>query len=112
MTRKYLSERAWRELFEAQGECCAHCTNVDGPFEADHSSLVAFGNNQPPDQILCVPCHKAKTRRDKAKIAKANRIRGKTRSKWNGDKPTRKIQSRGFPKHQARTREQIMGQSK
>lgn len=106
--RQYLSDREWRETFEAQGECCAICTNVDGPFEADHSTPNAFQPGK-PDQIICVPCHKAKTRKDRRAIAKANRINGKTRSKWNGDKPVRKIPSRPMSRRSARTRDEIMG---
>lgn len=106
--RQYLTAREWREMFERQGECCALCTNVDGPFEADHSTPNAFSPGK-PDQIICVPCHKAKTRRDRKAIAKKNRISGKTRSQWNGTKPKRPWPSRPMSRKTARTREQIMG---
>lgn len=111
MKRVYLTARGWAELFELQGEKCAKCEDAEGPFEADHSSLVAFGNEAPPDQILCVTCHKLKTRADRKKIAKANRISGKTKSQWNGDRPKKPWPSRPMSKKSARTRDEILGNS-
>lgn len=106
--RQYLTDRQWRELFDAQGgKCCVAGCESEGPFEAEHSTPNAFRPGK-PDQLMCVQHHKAKTRADRKKIAKTNRISGKTRSQWNGDKPKRAWPSRSMSRTTARTREQIM----
>lgn len=106
--RQYLTPRERREILERQhGKCCVAGCESEGPFEDEHSTPNAFQPGK-PDQLMCIPHHKAKTRIDRKRIAKANRISGKTKSRWNGDKPVKKIQSRGFPKS-ARTRAEIMG---
>lgn len=110
MTRGYLTDRQWREMFEAQGgKCCVAGCESEGPFEAEHSTPNAFETGK-PDQLMCVPCHKIKTRRDRKAIAKANRISGKTKSQWNGDRPKKQWPSRPMSRKSARTREQIMGE--
>lgn len=74
MTRKYLTPNELREMLMRQhGICAAPECASEGPFEADHSTPHAWDNKK-PDQLLCVPCHKRKTRRDVANIAKAKRI--------------------------------------
>lgn len=76
----------------AQGGVCAapECLS-GGPFDADHSTPQAWQEGK-PDQLLCKPCHKAKTKLDVGKIAKVKRLR-------RGKKPNRKpIPSRGFRK--------------
>jgi len=74
MTRKYLTPNELRDMLMRQhGMCAADGCESEGPFEADHSTPHAWDNKK-PDQLLCVPCHKRKTRRDVANIAKAKRI--------------------------------------
>lgn len=94
MTRRYLTSNELRDLLEKQAGLCAHCFS-EGPFEADHSTVHAWDDKK-PDQLLCVPCHRRKTKSDIKRIAKVNRIVGKTRSQWNGDRNSKPIQSRGF----------------
>lgn len=90
MTRKYLTPRELQALLTAQGGLCASwgCEST-GPFEADHSTPHKWDDKK-PDQLLCVPCHKAKTKRDVKAIAKVRRILKGPR------KAIRKIKSRGF----------------
>lgn len=96
MIRRYLTPRELQALLARQnGMCAVPGCGSEGPFEADHSTVHAWDNKK-PDQLLCVPCHKKKTKRDIKNIAKVNRITGKTRSQWNGDRKGRKIQGAGF----------------
>jgi len=113
MKRGYLTDREWKELFEAQGcKCCVPGCESEGPFEGEHSTPNAFVAGK-PDQIMCVPHHKEKTRRDKRNIAKAKRLAGETSSQW-GRREKRKaegkspaLRGRGFPK--PRTAAEILG---
>jgi 4-hydroxy-3-methylbut-2-en-1-yl diphosphate synthase IspG/GcpE len=111
--RGYLTDREWREMFEAQGErCCVKGCTSDGPFEAEHSTPVAFVSGK-PDQIMCVKHHKQKTRRDKREIARAKRLSGETRSQWSRRKERKAegwpplLRGAGFRK--PKTREEILG---
>lgn len=109
--RAYLSDRQWRELFEAQGcRCCVAGCESEGPFEAEHSTPVSFGQAK-PDQIMCVAHHKEKTRADKRNIAKAKRLSGETSSQWSrrNDGSSKQWGYRPLSNKRARTREQIMG---
>ncbi len=91
MTRQYLTKRQRAELLEAQGGvCCVKGCGSTGPLQGEHSTPSAWIGGK-PDQLMCVPCHKAKTRRDVKAIAKVKRIRGET---CNG--PKRPIQSAPF----------------
>lgn len=76
MTRRYLTANELRDMLERQQGLCAspNCMS-EGPFEADHSLPHAWDDKK-PDQLLCVPCHKAKTKTDIKKIAKVKRIAG------------------------------------
>lgn len=107
--RQYLTDRQRREILEAQGGiCCVPGCESVGPFEDEHSTPNYFAPGK-PDQLMCIPHHKEKTRRDKRAIAKSKRIEGKTRSQWNGDKPARAWPSRLMRRKSARTRDEIMG---
>lgn len=81
--RKYLSASDLRDLLERQGGLCASwgCES-EGPFEADHHIPNAWEPGK-PSQLLCIPCHKAKTRRDVKAIAKVKRLNGTTSSQWS-----------------------------
>ena len=76
-------------------ECGAELS--DAPFEADHIIPLELGGETTLGnlQLLCLLCHKAKTRIDRTAIAKAARIR---RRLAGDERPKRKIRSRGFPK--------------
>ncbi len=41
-----------------------------GPFQGEHSTPNKFQPGK-PDQLMCLPCHRIKTRRDRKNIAKA-----------------------------------------
>lgn len=82
MTRAYLTKREWDALLAAQGgKCCVEGCDSEGPFDGEHSTPNAL-NAGKPDQLMCRPCHKAKTRRDVAAIAKAKRLSGATLSQY------------------------------
>ena len=89
-------------LLEGQGGCCVvwGCTETRGLIE-EHSTPFTWTGAK-PDQLMCVACHKAKTRADIKKIAKVRRIRnGKTQAdkrKANGSR----MKSRGFDKTRSR----------
>lgn len=95
MTRQYLTDRERAALLQAQGGLCATwgCIST-GPFDADHSTPQVWQKGK-PDQLLCKPCHKAKTKLDVGKIAKVRRIRKRAAGET---KPKRKIAGRGFDK--------------
>ena len=80
--RGYLTKREWDALLERQGGVCATwgCES-DGPFHADHSTPNALKSGK-PDQLLCIPCHRIKTKSDVRAIAKVKRLNGETMSQY------------------------------
>lgn len=89
--RGHLTQREWDALLEAQGGvCCVKGCGSTGPFDGEHSTPNNFVAGK-PDQLMCRPCHKVKTKRDRKAIAKVKRLRGET---CNG--PKRPIPSAGF----------------
>jgi hypothetical protein len=117
MARLYLSDREWRDLFEAQaGRCCVEACGGEGPFVGEHSTPAYFVGGK-PDQLMCVNCHKLKTRADKKAIYHAKRLNGEASSQASrradraakGQRPL--LQGRGFSgaKRQARSAREIMG---
>jgi hypothetical protein len=88
------SERA--ALLCAQGGLCIvwGCTESRGLIE-EHSTPFTWTGAK-ADQLMCVPHHKEKTRRDIKAISKVKRIR-------RGKRPTKRpIRSRGFDKTKSR----------
>lgn len=81
--RKYASASDLRAMLERQHGLCAtpDCMS-EGPFEADHSTVNAWQPGK-PDQLLCVPCHALKTKRDIKAIAKVKRLNGTTSSQYS-----------------------------
>jgi hypothetical protein len=80
--RQYLTKREWADLLLKQGgRCCVAGCESEGPFHGEHSTPSAFAGGK-PDQLMCVACHKIKTRTDVAAIAKAKRLSGETLSQY------------------------------
>jgi hypothetical protein len=97
MTRKYLTPREMRDLLmKQQGLCAAPGCMSEGPFDADHSTPHTWDDKK-PDQLLCRPCHLAKTKRDIGKIAKVKRIANE-RTQFDKRKAAggSRIKGRGF----------------
>lgn len=103
MKRGKLTKREYDALLERQGWLCATWGCIsEGPFDADHSTPNAFLAGK-PDQLLCRPCHRAKTKLDVKAIAKAKRLSGETSSQYSRRKQrgpllksARKLVSKGF----------------
>ena len=96
--RKYYTKKEWDAQLAAQGYLCATWGCIsEGPFDADHEIPNAWEPGK-PTQLLCKPCHKAKTKADAKRIAKAERQAGRkgqaARRKKNGPQ----LKSRGFDK--------------
>lgn len=78
---------------------CAKCDRdiwfLALPFEIDHITPLELGGHEGPHnlQALCIPCHKAKTKLDVARIAKAKRQAKLLKPR---EKSKRPIRSRGF----------------
>jgi len=97
MTRRYLTPNEMHAMLQRQGGVCAreNCMS-EGPFEGDHSTPHAWDDKK-PDQLLCVPCHRAKTKYDVKAIAKTKRLNGTTSSQWSRrEENGSRLKSRGF----------------
>lgn len=80
----------------AEGKCIA-CTLTATSYECDHVIPIVLGgeNRESNLQLLCVPCHKVKTKLD----VKLKSIVARKRAKHLGITSKRAtIQSRGFPR--------------
>ncbi len=99
MRRLYLTRREYVSLLKTQGgSCCVKGCSEEDNLIAEHSTPNAFRPAK-PDQLMCAPCHKVKTRRGLKDIAKANRLNGKTMSQYERRKKFGpQLQSRGFKK--------------
>ena len=78
MSRRSISTRERTALFLAAGGCCAHCRvkiQVGQRWDLDHvRPLELIGPDEPSNwQVLCAPCHRAKTADDVSRIRKAQR---------------------------------------
>jgi 5-methylcytosine-specific restriction protein A len=65
-------------VFQAAGGCCALCGGkiaAGQGWDLDHiTPLELFGDDAPSNwQVVCRPCHRAKTRADIGRIRKAQR---------------------------------------
>ena len=71
-----------RRILGAAGWRCRQCDDDVGPFELDHMYQLGLGgdDNDNNFQVLCVPCHKAKSKRDAAARAKTKRVKKKWRA--------------------------------
>jgi hypothetical protein len=82
MTRLYLTQREYDALLDAQGgKCCVRGCNETEGLIGEHSTPNAFKHGK-PDQLMCVACHKVKTRCDVRAIAKTKRLNGATSSQY------------------------------
>ena len=98
MTRRYLTANELRLMLERQqGLCAAPGCMSEGPFEADHSTPHAWDDKK-PDQLLCIECHRTKTKADIKKIAKVKRIAGGRTQYDKRQERGSRLQSRGFDK--------------
>lgn len=76
--RRHISTRERTALFLAAGGKCAHCSVKIQPgqrWDLDHARpLELLGKDEPANwQLLCAPCHRAKTSDDVSRIRKAQR---------------------------------------
>lgn len=99
MTRLYLTKREYDALLEKQdGMCCMPWCDETKGLIAEHSTPNKWKRAK-PDQLMCVACHKAKTRRDLKAIAKVKRLNGETPSQYERRKRYgAQIKSRCFDK--------------
>ena len=82
MTRAYLTRAEWAALLQKQnGKCCVEGCESAGPFHGEHTVANYFVGGK-PDALMCVPCHKVKTRRDKAEIGRTKRLNGESSSQY------------------------------
>lgn len=114
--RLYLSNKEYRDLFEKQGCKCALCPNEAGPFEADHETPNYYKPGK-PDQIVCVPCHREKTREQQPEINRTKRLNGEFGSQYTRRQERKAkglappLRGQGFPNKRTRkTRAEIMGE--
>ncbi len=106
MTRRKRTGLQRMAIFERDKGVCHICgQKIDGTREAwelEHKVPYAMTRDDSDDNLAPahVSCHKAKTRADKARIAKANRVRAKFNGAWQsksklpggkGDKWKRKV---------------------
>lgn len=99
--RTYLTSREHDALLQRQGGMCcvAGCREMDGLI-AEHSTPNAIYPGK-PDQLMCRPCHKAKTLRDVKAIAKIKRLNGTTMSQYERRKKFgAKLRGRGFERRE------------
>ena len=90
MTRVEFSRTVKMATWDRAGGCCEECGRKLFPGdrkEYDHRipDAIRKDNGAENCQLLCGPCHSAKTKKDRKQIAKANRVR----AKHNGAKQTK-----------------------
>lgn len=107
MTRRYLTPKRKAELWQRQNGGCAECRAPLVLAHADHKNpLWCTGDNAADNwQLLCIPCHGAKTKREAAARAKTKRLEN-IRLHGTKKRRGRKMQSRGF---QTRLRRRMSG---
>lgn len=93
-----LTAREYELLLAKQnGMCCVRgCKNRERLI-AEHSTPKAIWPRK-PDQLMCTPCHKVKTRGDMKLINKLKRLSGRTLTQYDRRKlygPT--LRGPGFP---------------
>lgn len=80
MARLYLTRREYDELLEKQNfKCCVDGCEETAALIAEHSTPQVWLWAK-PDQLMCIPHHKAKTRKDIKAIWKAKRLNGEAMS--------------------------------
>ena len=98
--RRYLTPKAKADLWKRQDKRCAKCARTikyvqDRIIEADHMCPLWCGGDNADDnwQLLCRPCHAAKTNRESKARGKTNRLAGGPKKRRG-----RAIPSRPFDK--------------
>lgn len=80
--RRYLSQRDYDALLlEQDGKCCVEECDSAGPFIGEHTTPNYYKPGK-PDALMCVECHKVKTRADKRDIYKTKRLDGEVLSQY------------------------------
>lgn len=80
--RKYLTKKERADMLAAQGGVCiTEGCGSTGPLVGEHSDPNYYKPGK-PDSLMCVACHKEKTRRDKKAIGKTKRLNGETPSQY------------------------------
>lgn len=100
--RKPLTPWELATLYLEQQGKCNHCGDKihKGYCDDDHEIPLACGgsNELKNRQLLCPPCHKVKTRKDKEDIARIARRKGATGQYARRQRNGPQIKSRGFDK--------------
>lgn len=93
--RRYLTPKAKAVLWQQQSGGCAECRTPLVLTHADHKNpLWCTGTNEADNwQLLCIPCHDAKTKREAAARAKTKRLERKR------FESLKKQKSRTLPSH-------------
>lgn len=105
MARREFSKAVQREAYKRAADRCegildngrrCPCELQTGRFQYDHVNPdgLTGGPTLENCQVLCTPCHKAKTARDKGDIARA--VRRQDNHLGVTDPHRRRLQSRGF----------------
>lgn len=81
-------------FFEERGGICEcgqeHCAGrIRGPWEIDHIVARSFGGSDDWSnlRLLADECHKPKTAKDVADLAKSNRVKAKSVGAWKPERP-------------------------
>lgn len=77
-TRRFISTRERVRLFQRAGGCCQLCgmkIAAGAGFDVDHITPLELGgaDDTPNFQVVCRPCHRAKSVRDIKDIRRAQR---------------------------------------
>lgn len=99
MSRREFSRKTRAQAFTRCGGRCEKCSAhlKVGEGEYDHILEAALGGDNSLDncQVLCVPCHREKTRTGVRAIRKSDRMRDKHSGAF---KRTRRLRGQGFTK--------------
>jgi 5-methylcytosine-specific restriction endonuclease McrA len=99
--RSFTARQVAAVFIKYEGRCakCSEKVALDG-YEIDHiTRLDALGKHELENwQLLCIGCHKPKTKVDNAEAKKGARIRGEKGQRARRERNGAQITSRGFQK--------------